>query len=109
MLKKYDSIVNSNIKNELIEAEWAEDLIQFATNKCQIDGLIAAGALFCPEIVCVKDYVFVKKFLHCEEGDIYQYVSDLEEQYKHNKEDIEKSVNIFLRVIMKSVHFHPPK
>lgn len=93
MLKNYESVVKSNIKDKIVEAKWADDLIQYATCKCEIDGLIAAGALFCPELIYVDGYIFVKKFLNCEEDDIQNYINCLEERYEHCKREIEMSVN----------------
>lgn len=58
--KIYDSIVDKNIKNEMKEADWCTDLIQYTIYKSKIDGLIASAYLFCHQIIQVKNYVFMK-------------------------------------------------
>lgn len=93
MLKFYKSIVNNEIQKEIHKAEWAEDLIQYGIYKCDIDGLIAAGALFCPELVCMNDYVLIRQFMNCTDEDIFDYVNELEEIYHYSKKEIEMCVN----------------
>lgn len=92
-IKIYKSIVDENIKSEIKEADWCTDLIQYTTYKCKIDGLIAAASLFCPQIVQVKDYIFIKMFLNCSVEEVAECVSNLEKQYANNKKLIEMSVN----------------
>ena len=59
-INNYESIVDETIKTEIKEADWCTDLIQYATYKCKIDGLIASAYLLCPQIIQVKDYIFIK-------------------------------------------------
>ena len=92
-IKIYESIVDETIKNEIKETDWCTDLIQYTTYKCKIDGLIAAAYLFCPQIIQVKDYIFIKKFWNCSVEESAERVSSLEEQYGNDKKNIEMSVN----------------
>ena len=89
----FDSIVEENIKKEMKDAEWCFDLVQYATCKCKIDGLIAAAYLFCPQIIKVKDYIFVKQFWNYGVETSIEHISHLEEQFGKNKKMIEMSVN----------------
>lgn len=88
-----NSVVDSNIKNEIKDADWCTDLIQYATYKCKIDGLIAAAYLFCPQIIQVKDYIFIEQFWNCSMEESMNCISRLEEQYHNDKKAIEMSVN----------------
>lgn len=92
-IEVFDSIVDENIKNEIKDADWCSDLIQYATYKCAIDGLIASAYLFCPQIIQVKDYIFIKQFWNCSVDESIECISKLEEQYGYNKKAIEMSVN----------------
>lgn len=92
-VKVFESVINSNIINEIEDANWCTDLVQYATYKCKIDGLIAAAYLFCPQIIQVKNYIFIKQFWNCNEEDSFDQINRLEEQYHNNKKDIEMSVN----------------
>jgi len=92
-IKIFKSIVDETIKEEIEDAKWCTDLIQYAAFKCKIDGLIAATALFCPEIIQVKDYVFVKQFWNCSIEESIERISRLEEQYSGDKKAVEMSVN----------------
>ncbi len=92
-VKIFKSIVDEKIKNEIIEANWCTDLIQYTTYKCKIDGLIAAAYLFCPQIIQVKDYIFIKQFWNCSTAESIGRIRRLEEQYGNDKKSIEMSIN----------------
>ena len=92
-VKIFKSIVDEKIKNEIIEANWCTDLIQYTTYKCKIDGLIAAAYLFCPQIIQVKDYIFIKQFWNCSTEESIGRIRRLEEQYGNDKKSIEMSIN----------------
>lgn len=92
-VKNFKSIVDETIKNEITEANWCTDLIQYSTYKCKIDGLIAAAYLFCPQIIQVKDYIFIKQFWNCSAEASIERICRLEEQYGNDKKSIEMSVN----------------
>lgn len=92
-IKIYESIVDENIKSEIKEADWCTDLIQYTTYKCKIDGLIASAYLFCPEIIQVNNYVFIKQFWNCSVEESVERVSRLERQYDNDRKSIEMSVN----------------
>lgn len=92
-IKIFKSVINSNIINEIEDANWCADLVQYATYKCKIDGLIAAAYLFCPQIIQVKDYIFIEQFWNCNEEDSFDQIIRLEEQYHNDKKAIEMSVN----------------
>lgn len=92
-VKIFKSVVDETIKNEIIEANWCTDLIQYSTYKCKMDGLIAAAYLFCPQIIQVKDYIFVKQFWNCSAEESIEHIHRLEEQYGNDKKSIEMSVN----------------
>ncbi len=89
----YKGIVDENIKNEIIEAQWCTDLIQYATYKCSIDGLIASAYLFSPEIIQINEYIFIKQFWGCEVDKSIDKITGLENQYYNDKKTIEMSVN----------------
>ena len=89
----FKSIVDENIKKEIKEADWCTDLFQYTTYKCKIDGLIASAYLFCPEIIQVKNYVFIKQFWNCSIEKSIERINRLEEQYGQDKKTIEMSVN----------------
>lgn len=84
-IRIYDSIVNEKIKNEMKDTAWCTDLIQYATFRCKIDGLIASAYLFCPEIIKIDDYIFIKHFWNCSEDKSAECIGRLEEQYDNNK------------------------
>ncbi len=91
-IKVFKSVVESNFIDKIENAAWCTDLVQYAVYKCKIDGLIASAYLFCPEIIQVKDYIFIKQFWNCSSKESIDYIERLEEQY-NNKKDIEMSVN----------------
>lgn len=95
MIKKYNSIVNSNIKESIKDSAWVEDLVHYGLFKNQIDGTLAAAALFCPDIICVKDYVFIKMFLENIDNDeeLIAMVKRLEEKYNYCKKNVEMVIN----------------
>ena len=95
MIKKYNSIVDNNIKQKIKDSEWVEDIVHYGLFKNQMDGTLAAAALFCPEIICVKDYVFIKMFLGnaCDDEELIMMVEKLEEKYNYCKKDIEMAIN----------------
>lgn len=92
-IKVFESVINSNIISEIEDANWCTDLVQYAIYKCKIDGLIAAAYLFCPQIIQVKNYIFIEQFWNCNGEDSFGRISRLEEQYHNNKKAIEMSVN----------------
>ena len=95
MIKKYNSIVNSNIKESIKDSDWVEDLVHYGLFKNQMDGTLAAAALFCPDIICVKDYVFIKMFLENSDNDeeLIMMVEKLEKKYDYCKKDVEMVIN----------------
>ncbi len=95
MIKKYNSIVNNDIKENIKDSDWVEDLVHYGLFKNQIDGTLAAAALFCPDIICVKDYVFIKMFLDNSDNDegLILMVEKLEEKYNYCKKDVEMVIN----------------
>lgn len=96
MIKKYYSIVQEKIKENIVEgSEGIEDLAHFGLYNNQLDSTVAAAALFCPDIICVKDYIFVKMFLNDPDNDeqLIKMVEKLEEAYDHRKKDIEIAIN----------------
>lgn len=94
MIKKYDSVVDSNIKHNIKDSDWVEDIVHYGLFKNQLDGTLAAAALFCPDIVCVKDYVFIKMFLgDYDDEKLIEMVERLEENYNYCKKDIEMVIN----------------
>lgn len=92
-IKKYQSIIKETIKDDIKEANWCTDLLQYATYKCKIDGLISAAYLFCPQIIQVKEYIFIKHFWNCDMEESLECVNKLEKQYANDKKAIEMSVN----------------
>lgn len=92
-VKIFKSIVDETIKNEIIAANWCTDLIQYSTWKCKMDGLIAAAYLFCPQIIQVENYIFIKRFWNCGVEESIERIRSLEEQYGNDKKTIEMSVN----------------
>lgn len=91
--KVYKSVVDKEIKKELREADWCRDLIQYATYKCKIDGLISSAYLFCPQIIEIEGYIFIEQFCEYEEGEEQEFINKLKEQYNNDKKNIELSVN----------------
>lgn len=92
-VKVFESLIDNSIIDKIENANWCADLVQYATFKCGIDGLIASAYLFCPQIIQVKDYIFIKQFWNCNEKESIDYVNRLEEQYHNDKKAIEMSVN----------------
>ena len=82
-IRVYGSIIDKSIKDQIKEAGWCADLMQYATYKCNIDGLLASACLFCPEIIQIENYIFIKKFWTCDVEESIECVKKLEEQY-HN-------------------------
>lgn len=95
MIKKYDSIVDNNIKEKIKDSDWVEDLVHYGLFKNQLDGTLAAAAFFCPDIICVKDYVFIKMFFENsdDEKELIETIEKLEERYNYCKKDIEMAMN----------------
>lgn len=50
-IKVFESVIDSEIIDKIEDANWCTDLVQYATYKCKIDGLIASAYLFCPQIL----------------------------------------------------------
>ena len=77
------------------DSAWVEDLVHYGLFKNQIDGTLAAAALFCPDIICVKDYVFIKMFLENIDNDeeLIAMVKRLEEKYNYCKKNVEMVIN----------------
>lgn len=92
-VKVFESLIDNSIIDKIENANWCADLVQYATFKCGIDGLIASAYLFCPQIIQVKDYIFIKQFWNCNEKESIDYINRLEEQYHNDKKAIEMSVN----------------
>lgn len=95
MVERYRSIVDNNIMQHILNNEWSKNLVHYGLQKNQIDGTLAAAALFCPEIICIKDYVFIKMFLYNydNEQELLMMVEKLERQYNYCKKDIEMAIN----------------
>lgn len=95
MIKRYDSIVGNDIKKKISDSDWVEDIVHYGLFKNQLDGTLASAALFCPDIVCVKDYVFIKMFLENADDDktLIKMVEELEGRYNYCRKDIEMAVN----------------
>lgn len=85
-IKVLDSVVDAEIKNEINEASWCEDLVQYATYKCDIEGLIAAGYLFCPKVIQIKDYIFIEKFWYFsdDEDKSLDAINKMEKRFNNN-------------------------
>lgn len=92
-VKIYKSIVDNKIIQEIREASWCSDLFQYAIDKCKIDGMIAAAYMLCPNIIQVKDYIFIEKFWNHNTTESMEYIKKLEKQYDFDKKMIEMSVN----------------
>ncbi len=92
-IRVFESVVNDAIVNKMEDAQWCTDLVQYAAYKCKIDGLIASAYLFCPQIIQIKDYIFIKQFWNHSVEDSMDYISVLEKQYHYDKKAIEMSVN----------------
>lgn len=92
-MKVFNSVVNEKIMDEIEEASWCTDLIQYATYRCKIDGMIASAYLFCPTIIQVRDYIFIEKFWDCDTEESLEQIVQLEEKYCNDKKAIEMSVN----------------
>lgn len=92
-IRIFESVIDSDIINKIEEANWCTDLVQYATYKCRIDGLIASAYLFCPQIIQVKDYIFIKQFWNCSVEESITCIDILEKQYHNDKKTIEMSVN----------------
>ena len=88
----FESVVKDSFIDKIESAAWCTDLMQYAAYKCKIDGLIASAHLFCPEIIQIKDYIFIKQFWNCSVEESVEYIERLEEQYQ-SKKAIEMSVN----------------
>ena len=90
MIERYKSVVDNDIKI----ADWTDN-VHYGLYKNQIDGTLAAAALFCPEIVRVKGYVFIKMFLnnYHSDNELLGFVEELEKQYDYSKKKIEMEVN----------------
>lgn len=84
-IKVFESVIDNKIMNEMEEANWCTDLIQYATSKCKIDGMIATAYLFCPQIIQVGRYIFIKHFWNHEEEETAECIKILEEQYDNDK------------------------
>lgn len=56
---------------------------------CKINGLIASAYLFCPQIIQVKDYIFIKQFWNCSKEESLEQIGKLEKQYCNDKKAIE--------------------
>jgi len=95
MIKRYDSIANNDIKLMINDSDWAEDLVHYGLFMNQLDGTLAAAALFCPDIICIKDYIFIKMFLNNsdDEKELIKTIEQLEERYHYCKKDIEMAIN----------------
>lgn len=94
MISYYGSIVDEKIKEKIPEAEWTDNLLQYASYKCEIDGLIAAASLFCPDVVVVNGYIFIKYLWNIsDEEESIEYINELEKRFGYNKKQIEKYVN----------------
>ncbi|MCM1235242.1 MAG: hypothetical protein NC489_34510, partial [Ruminococcus flavefaciens] len=92
-VKLFNSVVDSTIIHKFDESGWCVDLVQYATYKCKIDGLIASAFLFCPDIIQIEEYIFVKQFWNWSAEESIKGVRQLEKQYCHDKKKIEMSVN----------------
>lgn len=89
----FESVIDNDIVNEIEEARWCTDLVQYAAYKCRIDGLVASAYLFCPQIIQIKDYIFIRQFWNHGIEESMDYIDRLEKQYQNDKKAIEMSVN----------------
>lgn len=95
-IREIKSIVNEKIMNIFYPDYKVNNfsLYDYATWKCGIDGLIAASCIYLPEIICYKEYIFIKQFMNIDaNSNISDIVEKLEEQYDYDKKLIEMSVN----------------
>ena len=96
-IKKFKTIVKEEKMMDFFDPKHKEhnlSLLYYATQKCAMDGLIAAAHFFTPEIVSCKGYIFIKEFLNCDsDEEIIKTVEDLEKQYNYDRKMIEMSVN----------------
>lgn len=92
-IRIYESVIDNDIVDEIEDAKWCTDLVQYATYKCKIDGLIASAYLFCPQILQIKDYIFIKQFWNCSVEESLNCIDRLEKQYHNDKKAIEMSIN----------------
>lgn len=95
MIKRFDSIVKNDIKYRINDSDWVGDMVHYGLFKNRLDGTLAAAALFCPDIISVNDYIFIKMFFEKsdDENEIMQTVEQLEERYNYCKKDIEMAIN----------------
>ena len=93
-IRTFKSIVDEAIKDEIKEADGHSSLSVYATYKCGVDGIIAAAHLLCPNIIQIKDYIFIQDFWGCDdEKKSLDCIARLEKRFDHNKKEIEMSVN----------------
>ena len=84
-MKKYDSIVNNDIMKYFVGVK-GKTLMNHAANSCNVENALAVASVFCPEILEVKDYVFISEF--------YNYnIDSLEETFSYDRKKIEMFVN----------------
>jgi len=101
-MKVYKSIADNEVMKHF-KTIMGRSLMNHASNTCGIEETLAVASVLCPEVVEVKGYVFISEFYN---GNI----DNLEEQYNHNKKDIEMFVNswsladFFLQSSDESVH-----
>jgi hypothetical protein len=100
--KIYGSVVNNEIMQCFSEVK-GKSLMNHAANTCGIEITLAIANLLCPEVVEVKDCIFISEFYN---GNI----DSLIKQYKGDKKKIEMFVNswsladFFLLASDESVH-----
>lgn len=94
-VKLHKSFIDYSIMNEFFSEDFKKelDLLQYASGKSGIDGIILAAYLFCPDIIEVNGYIFLKEFWKCDEEKSLEMIKILEEQYSYDKKQIEMSVN----------------
>lgn len=92
-IRTFESVIDDCIISKIKQANWCADLGQYAAYKCGIDGLLAAAYLFCPQIIQVKEYIFIKQFWNCSIEESIKCIDKLEKQYHNDKKAIEMSVN----------------
>ena len=87
--------MNNDIKQLIKDSDWVEDIVHYGLFKNQLDGTLAAAALFCPDIIRVKDYVFIKMFIENsdDEKELMKIIEKIEERYNYCKKDIEMAIN----------------
>ena len=91
-MDEYKSVVDNGVIREFDRAYDFEDLFSFATRACCIDGIIAAANFLCPDMICVRGYVFIKAFFS-NVTDPEDAVKKLEESCNYDKKAVEMSVN----------------